>query len=86
MNKTEALCKQFTTAGAQLAILLSDRLKAADAEAHARVQEALGQGMHVALSMVTSLAGGPEIRLELVNADGSRLSLLSVNGRATLNA
>jgi hypothetical protein len=79
MDDVTALTGAFARTAAALTVLLADQLKAKDPETHAQLEVALAAGHHVALSLVTSAAGGPKITLDLVTPGAElRVTVLTV--------
>lgn len=79
MDDVSALTGAFARTAAALSVLLSDQLKAKDPEAHAQLEAALAAGHHVALSLITSVGGGPKITLDLVTPGAEmRVTVLTV--------
>lgn len=81
MDEIATLSSAFARTAAALSVLLSDRLKTEDPAAHAQLEAALCAGHHVALSLVTGVAGGACIQLDLVNGAGERCTVMTLNAR-----
>lgn len=86
MDKVAELSRQFTTAGAELAVMLAEQVRAQDPDAYAKVKAGVADGMQLVIAVVTAVKDSPEIRLELVDHEGGRFKLASIAGRMTLNA
>ena len=76
----------FAKAGADLAVAMMERIEREDRAAYDRVKVGVADGMQLVMSVVTAANAGPELRLEIVDHEGGRLTLASLPGRFTLNA
>ena len=81
----EFLGNAFAAAAAELSVQLLESTRRTDPEAYEAIHAGFQRGLQLVASVVVSKAD-PQILLEMVDEFGSRHTLASISGQATINA
>lgn len=77
---------RLTQSAVELGLAFADELQRRDPDRYARMTAAVSQGMQLSVAVVTGANRTPEIRFEIIDHAGDRLTLAHVPGRMSLNA